>query len=215
MSAKTRESTKPMLASIKEHPGKRADSTARLRQRVLDAALTCFAAAGVEATSVADITRLANVSTGSLYHHFDSKNGIAEALYLQGLDQLNSGVLGRLNRCRSARTGVRSVVLQYAEWVSANREMAGFLYAGDVVMSDAARLERKRMYGRQIRAVFEWFARYVARGEMRHIPADTYVPLISGPIQEYTARWLSGDAQRSPAALKALFADAAWNAVKT
>lgn len=194
---------------------KRADATARLRQDVLDAALDCFSDSGVEAAAVAEIGRRAGVSIGSLYHHFDSKNGIAEALYLKGLGGLNAGLTERLDRCRSARTAVRSVVLYYAEWVTANRKLAGFLYAGDVVFSEAAITERQAMYRAHIRGVFERFAGFVERGDMRRLPLETYVPLISGPIQEFTARWLAGETRQSPEAVKNLFADAAWSAVKT
>lgn len=195
--------------------GKRADATARLRADVLAAALDCFYDKGVEAAAVAEIGRRSGVSIGSLYHHFDSKNGIAEVLYLQGLGALNAGLATRLDRCRSARTAVRSVVLYYAEWVTENRKLASFLYAGDVVFSASARAERQAMYRRHIRGVFERFAGYVERGEMRRLPLETYVPLISGPIQEFTARWLAGETRQSPDAVKNLFADAAWSAVKT
>ena len=203
------------LAIDPQHRGKRADATARLRDDVLAAALDCFSERGVEHTAVAEIGRRAGVSIGSLYHHFDSKNGIAEALYLRSLGELNAGLGLRLDRCRSARTAVRSVVLYYAEWVTENHQLASFLYAGDVVFSDAARAQRQAMYRRYIRGVFERFAGYVERGEMRRLPLETYVPLISGPIQEYTARWLAGETRQSPEAVKNLFADAAWSAVKT
>jgi hypothetical protein len=49
---------------------------------------------------------------------------------------------------------------------------------------------------------------------MRALPRDAYVPLISGPIQEYVRRWLSGHYERGPGTVKELFAEAAWNAVR-
>jgi hypothetical protein len=49
---------------------------------------------------------------------------------------------------------------------------------------------------------------------MKRLPADTYVPIISGPIQDYALHWLSGQAMNSPAKVKNVFADAAWNAVR-
>ena len=56
--------------------------------------------------------------------------------------------------------------------------------------------------------------RYAETGGMKALPADTYVPLISGPIQDYTRYWLAGQVKESPAKVKAVFADAAWNAVR-
>ncbi len=61
--------------------------------------------------------------------------------------------------------------------------------------------------------VFGWFEPYVAAGEMRALPVDTYIPLISGPIREYAQQWLDGRTKRSPQAVKQVFADAAWRSV--
>jgi AcrR family transcriptional regulator len=51
------------------------------REAVLDAALQLFSERGFFNTSVHDIQRAANVSFGSIYHHFGNKEAIAEALF--------------------------------------------------------------------------------------------------------------------------------------
>lgn len=56
--------------------------TPTTRDRVLAAALELFLAAGVEATSVADICRAASVSNGSFFHHFPNKEELALELTL-------------------------------------------------------------------------------------------------------------------------------------
>lgn len=48
--------------------------------RLLEAAAVCFSARGFDATRTADITKEAGVSTGLLFHHFDSKHGLLLAL---------------------------------------------------------------------------------------------------------------------------------------
>jgi AcrR family transcriptional regulator len=47
------------------------------RAAILDAALLTIADVGYEQTSIAQLHRLARVSTGTIYHHFGSKRGIA------------------------------------------------------------------------------------------------------------------------------------------
>ena len=37
---------------------------------------------------------------------------------------------------------------------------------------------------------------------MKALPIDTYVPIISGPIQDYTRYWLAGQVKESPAKVK-------------
>jgi AcrR family transcriptional regulator len=51
------------------------------RQQILDAALRLFSERGYFSTSVHDIKRAAGLSTGAIYHHFGSKEAIAQALH--------------------------------------------------------------------------------------------------------------------------------------
>ncbi len=194
--------------------GKRSAATAARRDGVLQAALACFSRQGTDATTVQDIQREARCSIGSIYHHFGSKEGIAEELFLDGIERFNRGMLRRLRRCSSASESVRAVVDYYCEWSTRHRDLARYLHSRDIDFSAEARARLKAIHRSYISNVFTLFAPFVERNEMRRLPVDTYVPLISGPIQEYVRRWLSGDHGRAPRQVKALFADAAWNAVK-
>jgi AcrR family transcriptional regulator len=55
------------------------------RQAILAAAKKCFARSGFEGTGVAEICRAAKISPGHLYHYFQSKEAIVEALAEQAL----------------------------------------------------------------------------------------------------------------------------------
>lgn len=59
-----------------------ADESQRRRQRIIDAALRCFARSGIHQTSMNDIYREADVSAGSVYSWFSSKDDIIEAAYV-------------------------------------------------------------------------------------------------------------------------------------
>jgi len=181
---------------------------------VLQAALACFSARGVENTTIGDIQRAARCSVGSLYHHFGSKEGIAEELFIDGIQRFNRGMLRRLKTRAGAEDSVKAVVNFYSDWTVRNRALASYLHSRDIDFSEEARARLKTIYGAYIGEVFSWFAPFVASGAMRTLPPEVYVPLISGPIQEYVRRWLSGHYERSPVSLKAVFAEAAWNAVK-
>ena len=50
---------------------------------ILEAALTLFTATGFHGTSTAAIARQANVATGTLFHHFASKEELISALYIE------------------------------------------------------------------------------------------------------------------------------------
>jgi AcrR family transcriptional regulator len=181
---------------------------------VLAAALDCFGRLGIDATTIQDIQRAANCSVGSLYHHFGSKEGIAEELFIDGISRFNEGMLRKLTRCVGAEASVKAVVAFTCDWTTRNRALASYLHSRDIDFSDTARARLKDVYRDYLGQVFAWFAPFVASGEMRALPRDAYVPLISGPIQEYVRRWLSGHYERGPGTVKELFAEAAWNAVR-
>jgi AcrR family transcriptional regulator len=59
---------------------------AQTRSRLVAAAGRLFAAQGVEATAIAEITEGADVGFGSFYNHFESKDEIAEAVLGEALE---------------------------------------------------------------------------------------------------------------------------------
>ena len=84
----------------------------------------------------------------------------------------------------------------------------------DIAFPPETKDQLREIHRDHIVEVFRWFGPYVRDGEMKALPIDTYVPIISGPIQDYTRYWLAGQVKESPAKVKSVFADAAWNAVR-
>ncbi len=189
-------------------------ATVERRASVLSAALDCFTRLGIDGATIGDIQQAARCSVGSLYHHFGSKEGIAEELFIDGISRFNRGMVRRLKRCEGAEESVKAVVRFYCDWSTRNRALASYLHSRDIDFSAQARARLDEVYRAYITEVFTWFAPFVAGGEMRALPRHAYVPLISGPIQEYVRRWLSGQYDQPPGAMKELFADAAWKCMR-
>ena len=84
---------------------------------------------GYEQTTLADIRQRTGASTGSIYHHFRSKEHIAASLYLDGVRQTQEAGVTALLRTRTARTGVAAQVGAYIDWVVEHPSMARFLFA--------------------------------------------------------------------------------------
>ncbi|WP_223837792.1 ScbR family autoregulator-binding transcription factor [Streptomyces venezuelae] len=63
-----------------ERPQVKQDRAVRTRQAILEAAAVVFEGCGYEAAKLADIVRLAKVTKGALYFHFDSKEDLAQAV---------------------------------------------------------------------------------------------------------------------------------------
>lgn len=72
--------------------------------RVMEVALRLFSEQGYFNTSIPDIVRASGVSTGSIYHHFGDKEGIARALF----DALVGRMEQELRRIEQAHPDTRS-----------------------------------------------------------------------------------------------------------
>ncbi len=67
-----------------------AKSNRNARELVLETAIHLFTQQGYFNTSVPDIVRESGVSTGSIYHHFGDKEGIAKALFDMLVERMES-----------------------------------------------------------------------------------------------------------------------------
>jgi AcrR family transcriptional regulator len=213
-------SQKDIRTRVSKQTGKpkepRASTVAR-RASILSGALSCFDKLGIDGTTISEIQRESNCSIGSLYHHFGSKEGIAEELFIEGIQQFNSGMIKRLKRTHTAEDSVKAVVRFYCDWTARNRPLATYLHSRNIQFSNDARDQLREIHNAYILEVFLLFAQYVESEEMRVLPLETYVPLISGPVQEYTRRWLSGQSGTGSTIsreMKELFAEASWKVVK-
>ncbi|MGB3717150.1 MAG: TetR/AcrR family transcriptional regulator [Candidatus Promineifilaceae bacterium] len=77
------------------------------KNRILNAAESCFAQSGYDGTSVAQICETAGVSKGALYHHFSSK----QAIFLVLLDRWLSAMEFQLADLGEDPTNVPSKLL--------------------------------------------------------------------------------------------------------
>ncbi len=193
----------------------RKNQTSELKSRVMEVALVHFSEVGIERTNVSDILADAGCSVGSLYHHFGNKEGIAEAVFVDGVNQFNSRLLAALLPRRTASTGIKASVTFCCEWVTDQSELASFLLSREVRFSDSAKLELRAMDRAFGQSIYDWFVPHVKSGALLELPKGMYVPLICGPTLEYSRLWLSGRNSRSPGDVASILAEAAWQSVKS
>ena len=67
-------------SSKPRRPGRPAERDADLRERLLDAALACFARASIGSTSLAAIARQAGVTPALVHYYFDDKPRLVQAV---------------------------------------------------------------------------------------------------------------------------------------
>jgi AcrR family transcriptional regulator len=85
-----------------------------MQQALLDAALAVLREHGAAALTVRNVTARAGCSTSGIYTHFGGKDGLIEALYLDGFESFDRYVSARLD------DGLVAGGRAYREWALAN-----------------------------------------------------------------------------------------------
>lgn len=186
------------------------------RGDILTSALELFNERGYTRTSVQDIAEHARASVGSIYHHFDGKEGIAAAVYLEGLAGYHRGLLRELEREHAdAREAVHGLVRHHLRWVKRNRALARFLLTSrDPEVAGATGDELAPMNQQVFAAVQRWMDRWIEAGEVERLPIGLLHAVVLGPSQEFCRHWAAGRATQSIDRAEPVLAEAAWKAVR-
>jgi len=184
------------------------------RSVILDAALAEFTAHGVAGTSIEDIRGRSGASVGSIYHHFGDKDGIAGALYLEGLSRYQHGFTNVLDGAQTAREGVENGVRYHLSWVDSHRDLARcLLLARDARVVVAAEKPLRELNRRFFGHVEGWTRPRIAQGELRDLEPELMYALWIGPSQELARHWLAGRSRASLTDSADVLADAAWRSL--
>jgi AcrR family transcriptional regulator len=162
-----------------------------------------------------DIRRRSGASTGSIYHHFKSKEQLATAVYLEGIADYQAGFMSQLDRSSSAKKGIASVIRYHLRWVEEHTEWAHYLFqmrhADFMAAAEEDIVEQNRQYYLHMQ---HWLdARYDA-GELRSLPFEIVFSLIIFPCFNFARLWLSGQVETDLDSAGRILADAAWRSLK-
>lgn len=189
-------------------------STVRRRQ-IIAAALKCFIETGVSGTPMEAIRKRSGASTGSIYHHFKSKEELAAAVYLEGLSHYQAGLIAELMLNHDARGGIMAMVRFHLTWVQENPDWARYLFqmrrAPFIKAREAAIQEKNQVFMDQLTA---WFRPRIRRGSIRRLPGDLYPSLILGPCQEFVREWLAGEIRTEVDTAARIIGEGVWRSVR-
>jgi len=161
------------------------------RRQLLDAAVRVFARKGFHASRVGDIAEEAGVAHGLLYHYFDSKDEVLEAIFRENWSVLVTRIASVEESDEPAADQLRHI---------AAIVLRTWLHLPDVVRvvvrefgrspEVAARLGE---LARPIEAIERVIARGIARGEFRSdIEPRFAATVVYGSIDELLTAWVLG-----------------------
>ena len=193
----------------------RQTATAARQAAILAATLELVSEKGVTAVTMTDICSRSGASIGSIYHHFNDREGVLYALYQNCLEACFAQLLPAVHTTTDAQTGIKALVHTYLGWVAANPVHANFIY-------EASQGTLLRNYMPQILAfketfyndVFAWMAPFVEEGELLRLPPWAYDAIMMGPAHEFSRRWLGGMPELSMVEAQTIIAEAVWRAMR-
>jgi AcrR family transcriptional regulator len=192
------------------YPGARA----QLKRRMLAGALACFNEHGIEPTTIEVILARCEASVGNLYHHFGSKEGLVAALFFCALQDQGDLIDDELGKAQTTREGVAALVYSYVDWITAQPELARFMFQARSAVSKGPHGPDLQQRNRQrAKLVMSWFGEPGRAGCIKDWPKELLPSLIIGAAENYSRAWLSGRVKATPAQQRERLAQAAWLSV--
>jgi AcrR family transcriptional regulator len=153
-------------------------------------------------------------SVGSLYQHFKGKDGLAAALYLEGMEMFFAKARARLRSAQTTADGAKALVRAYFDCAEEDPGAVSFLIqARDYLHKTAFAAEIERKNAEFMPEVATWFRLKIRARELRDIGPDYIMAIIEGPARHYVKRWLESPTWPLKEAREVL-AQAAWDALR-
>lgn len=122
---------------------KREDMIAGTRTKLIAAARRAFATNGYVASAMEDITADAGLTRGALYHHFDGKRGLLEAVIVQIDDEMNHRLAVVVDRAETRWQGFLDELATYVQMASEPEIQRIVLLDGPAILGDPAKWSRQ------------------------------------------------------------------------
>lgn len=185
------------------------------KSTILAAALAVFSEKGIEAATIEDIRLQSQASVGSIYHHFGTKEGIAAALFAQGLDDYWSQLIASIQDQPNAERTIHALLAAHIGWITAKPDLARFLFARRQAISPAYEQATRMRTADHFKTLFAMLKPWFKQGVLRRMPSELYGPLLMGPAQEYSRNWLAGRISVDPRIAIEELSGAAWRSLAT
>ncbi|MDT8446438.1 MAG: TetR/AcrR family transcriptional regulator [bacterium] len=160
------------------------------REKILDTALILFTKNGYFNTSVQDIRRAGEVSIGSIYHYFDSKERIAAQLYYDLLADMEQAMERIMSESSGAQERCRKVVAHLFQQAEENPKTLQFILQGR--LSDFLPDEKPICSSRPFELMRQMVEEGVRTGEVREIDRIVGAAAVFGGVLRMIQLHLDG-----------------------
>lgn len=142
------------------------------RERILTASLRLFTSHGFHATPTAQISKEAQVSTGTLFHYFPDKNTLIDQLYLSIQKEVAEAIRENDEPALAVKQRLERCLRGYIAWGMANPEKVRFMeqfYNSPSIGDDV-----KNQAYQEFRWLFDLSDTAIREGILRDLPVGFY-----------------------------------------
>jgi AcrR family transcriptional regulator len=182
------------------------------REQILEAALEAFLEFGYAGTTIGEIRRRSGATTGSIYHFFASKAGLAHALLVEAIEGWSA-----LSKADSdhPEDQVKASVNGLLQWGMANPLLFRLMDELRTLSSaDEGFAQISELFAEGQTRADAAYRRYVRAGAVKPLPWAVAHSLMLGPAYNYLRLTLARPSRNRHEAA-AMLVDAAWDAVRT
>jgi AcrR family transcriptional regulator len=132
-------------------PGRQRTDGRTRRDELLDIAARVFATRGIASATVRDIAQEAGILSGSLYHHFESKEEMVREIIAPAADQESHSAIAAA--AATPTEALRECILTAVRWVAKHPDVARILRNDAQYIKETpalAETERRRQGGRLV-----------------------------------------------------------------
>ena len=161
-----------------------------------------------------DIRLRSGASNGSIYHHFNSKEQLAAAVYLQGIVEYQKQMVEELNKVTDPREGIHAIIRHHLRWVYEHPDWAKFLFrmrhADFMSHVEEAMTKANRDYET---VLGNFFRKHIENGTIRRLPKGVFSSILFGPSQDFCRNWLSVKMKVDIDSIADELGEAAWRSL--
>jgi len=164
--------------------GKRDQTKILNRQQILEAAKTLFAEKGFEATNVRDIINESNLSPGTFYNYFQSKEEIFEVLTDEIIKEVRTQIQASYKNVKMDRAEINKALRQFFQIFLGNPRLMKFLSRNQSYLRE---LRSKGRFDDMLKDLEKALDDGVKNGMIPQVPVKIVAIAIFGAVFEIIA----------------------------
>lgn len=164
--------------------GKRDQTKILNRQQILEAAKTLFAEKGFEATNVRDIINESNLSPGTFYNYFQSKEEIFEVLTDEIIKEVRAQIQASYKNVKMDRAEINKALRQFFQIFLGNPRLMKFLSRNQSYLRE---LRSKGRFDDMLKDLEKALDDGVKNGMIPQVPVKIVAIAIFGAVFEIIA----------------------------